>query len=659
MKNFPDPYPHLFSPITIKKTTFKNRIISSPHSGIIFADPVSRQINDVGIQYYGNRARGGAGVVTTMESMIDWESGSAHCAQFNLVDDTTMGTLKRFTRYIHFFGAKASAEITHRGNYSVPAYCRGNEPGGPSDVTLPDGQHVHELTEEELMRLVRLFAAAAKRAKDAEFDMLCIHGGHGWLLNQFLSPAENFRTDQYGGSLENRARFPIMVVDAIREAVGPDFVIEYRVSCDEMCENGLTLDEVIPFVRMIENKIDIIHCSVGSKVNILTRGYQTPNRFRELGCNVKYAEAMKKAGVKCYVTAVGGISTPECAEEIIASGKADFVAMVRPFIADDDWAEKARAGKAEDIRPCIKCARCLDERGEKKRVTCAVNPAHGHEDLLEKYLNKTAPTRTIAVVGGGPAGMQAALTAAQTGHKVTLFEKTDRLGGLLRYADGVEFKRYLREYREWLIRQVRKSAVDVRLNTEATPELLDKGYYDAIIVAVGSEPVIPPIPGVDGENVMWAGTAIEQLDQLGDRIVVVGGGGVGAETALHLAQQGRQVTVLEMTEELCRDLPTTERRETILLLKEQATVLLNTKCIRILPKEVTVRGQDGEDRFIPADNVVLSAGLKSRAGERDSFLRHAYDVIPVGDCVQPGTVYTATHDGFYAILAINNRNVYP
>lgn len=467
-------YPHLFSPYTIRDKTYKNRIISAPHGRthcVSGTDSKGYRILTLdGVEYYSNIARGGAAAVNLWECVVE-ARGAGHGPVFNFFTNETMPTLNMYSDIVHSYRALASMEVSHCGQYALPEVM-GMDPYGPSEKITHNGNHCCEMTEDDMENVANHFAQAAQMLKRTGFDIMMIHGGHSWLLAQFLSPKENLRKDKYGGSLENRARFPMMVLDRVREKVGDSLIIEYRISTSELVDGGLTVDEAIEFVKMIEDKIDIIQCSVGIRQNAFTRGIMHPSHFMPNGCNAYLAEAIRKSGVKIPVTAIGAINSPEVAEQILAEGKADFVAMARSFIADPQWAEKARAGRSEDIVPCVKCLRCLDTGGGRKfaankvlddfenstrRAECTVNPIAGRGHMMYRY---PAPERSkkVAIVGGGPAGMEAAITAADRGHSVILYEAKDKLGGQLFYSDHVSFKQDMKRFKEYLIRQVEKKS---------------------------------------------------------------------------------------------------------------------------------------------------------------------------------------------------------
>lgn len=676
-------YPHLFSPMTIKGKTYKNRIISAPHGRthcLAGRDPDGYSYLTLdGVEYYSNIARGGAAAINLWECVVD-PRGAGHGPVFNFFTDDTLPTLNMYSDIVHSYRALASMEVSHCGQYALPEVM-GMDPYGPSEKITHNGNHCCEMTEDDMENVANRFAQAAQMLKRGGFDIMMIHGGHSWLLAQFLSPKENLRKDKYGGSLENRARFPMMVLDRIREKIGDALVIEYRISTSELVDGGLTVDEAIEFVKMIEDKIDIIQCSVGIRQNAFTRGIMHPSHFMPNGCNAYLAEAIKKSGVKIPVTAIGAINSPEVAEQILAEGKADFVAMARSFIADPQWAEKARAGRSEDIVPCVKCLRCLDTGGGRKfaankvlddfenstrRAECTVNPIAGRGHMMYRY---PAPERSkkVVIVGGGPAGMEAAITAADRGHSVILYEAKDKLGGQLFYSDHVSFKQDMKRFKEYLIRQVEKRAIDVRLNTKATPDIVAMENPDAVIVAIGADAKKPPIPGV--EKAITAIEAYGNEATLGDKVVIVGGGFVGCETALHLAQEGKKVELIEMTDTLISDGILTERLHTIYYLtheyipKEAALfhakeipdkviTHMETKVLEVTDKGVKIQDKDGNESFINADTVILSVGMQERKAEADSFDGVAFDVINVGDSVKASTLYHAITTSFDAATVI-------
>lgn len=664
-------YPHLFTPMQVGRNTFKNRIFTAPTHLPISIDS-NGFLTKEGMTYYGNFAKGGSAAIHMGEVIMDRRNSLAHEDHMNLINENTLQTLNTFNEYAHIFGAKTSVELNHSGQFAMPQFGDGSDPMGPVEMNMPAGTHVKMMNEEDMAYVAKIYAKAANMAKRGGCDMVCMHYGHGWLMGAFLSPLVNTRTDKYGGSLENRMRFPRMVLEEVRKAVGPDFLIEVRISGDEYTPGGIRIDDAVEYVKMIEDLADLVHFSAGNRLYPETRAIMHPSHFLEEGHNVHLAAAAKKAGVKIPVGAIGSIQDPAYAEKVLAEGLADYVLMARAWIADNDWANKARAGKAEDIRPCIKCFRCMDLAGGKRTVSrhniadylsefptvtrrteCSVNPLHGNAMCKINFPAPKAMKRVV-VVGGGPAGMVAALTAAERGHQVTLLEKGSCLGGQMHYAKHVWFKKDMELYRQYLARQVGKANIDLRLNCQATPQLVRNLMPDTVIVAVGAKPLIPPIPGAEGENVVPALNCFGSEDKLGEKIVLIGGGMVGCETALHLSSKGKQVTLVEMQDVLAPDGIYTERLHTLEYIQKDPniTVYTDTRCMEITAQGAIVAGEDGTQKLVPADSVVLSAGMKSLETERDLFQGTAFDVVNVGDCAKVGTISSATSTAYNAAITV-------
>ncbi|WP_343250710.1 FAD-dependent oxidoreductase [Diplocloster hominis] len=663
---YEDTYPHLFAPMTIRGKTFKNRIITAPSNHGHITDSYTHQLNMEGVLYYGGKARGGAAMVTLGEALLDHGNSSAHASHVDLTSESCLPSLHRLTDYVHMHNSLVSIELNHNGHFALPRYCNGEMPMAASAMDMPDGTHVREMNEDDMERVAKSYVNAARMAKRAGFDTILLHYAHGWLMGGFLSNLINHRTDQYGGSIENRCRFPQMVLKRIRTEI-PDLLVEIRLSGSELTSGGIELQDCVEMARIFSEDADMLHISCGTRLNAATRPVMHPSHFLEHGHNAFRAAAVKKAVSNIPVGVVGAITDPALAERILAEGMADYVLAARAFIADPDWGEKARRNKADEIRPCIKCLRCLDVAGGRtgtksavlqdftnatKHNGCSVNPEYARQEVLSLY-PAAAASRNVVVVGGGPAGMQAAMQASARGHRVTLLEKGDRLGGQLFYSDYVWFKKDMKNYRDWLIRMVLRSGTKVMLHTEASPELVKELRPDAVIVAVGADPFIPPIPGVEGANVHTALDIFADCSALGERVVLVGGGLVGCETALHLSRNHKQVTLLEMRDELAPDGYFSERLHTLEYMENDPNIecLTNTRCLGIESGYVKVSVPEGEKR-IAADSVVLSSGMRARASIRDRFLGTEFDVIPVGDCVRPANLREATWQAYNAAMTI-------
>ena len=641
-------YPHLFEPLQIGRTTFRNRIFAAP---TMMCDmDASGYPTDNMIAYYAEKARGGAAVVTVGDTPVDREHAATNPNSFN-VSRASQHFLSELALAIQAHGAKASLELNHGGLTGVPAANGGNDPIGPVDFIRDwDGVHVHAMDEAMIDEVADHYAQCALILKDAGFDMCLLHGGHGWLLHQFLSPLTNTRTDRFGGSLENRARFPLMVIDRVRQAVGKDFLIEYRMSGAECIEGGYGIDEAVEFAKMIDGKVDLIHVSASLDTEDAQAVITHPTIFLPHGVNVKYAAEIKKH-VKTPVVTIGAINDPDMAEEILASGKADVVAMVRALIADPHFPNKARKGRKADIVPCMRCLDCLTGMQAGNRLQCAINPSAGREDRYRSFIRPAARKRNVLVVGGGPGGMQAAITAAQRGHFVTLAEKTDSLGGLLKFTDRDSLKADLGAVKRYLIHTVGSLPIDVRLNTEVTPEYVRQGGYDAVIVAAGSSPLVLPIPGLNAPHVLHALDIYDKLDTLGKRVALLGGGLVGCETALFLARRGHSVTILEMQDEIAPEANWMHREGMMQAFAEvDITCCTGRRVARVEESGVYAADKDGNELFTPADSIVFAMGMRPNSQVVQALMDTAEDVVAVGDCVRARKSSNAMFEGRWAAI---------
>mgnify|MGYP004513212111 FL=1 len=687
MSNYECKYPHLFSPLTIRGKVLKNRIVSSPHSGgpnlYRAGNDGFSNLTETAALYFGNVARGGAAIVNTGHLGVDPRfTLGANAERFNFfskeaIHEHQLPVMHMMTDLIHSYGSLASIELNHPGHFGDPV-----DPEqmllGPVDVdmstreTMAGGKNVKGMDEEEMNRVADYFAEAALIGKRGGFDIVNIHAAHNWLLGEFFSPIENTRTDEYGGSVENRCRFPKMVLQRIREAVGEDMIIAMRFSAAEHLQGGITMEDAVKSIEIMQEVADIVQCSVGMIHDPFTEGNTFPMQYMERGCNVPYAEEIRKH-VHIPIEAIGGINEPEMAEAIVASGKADLVGMARSIIADPDWGNKAKEGRAEDIRPCIRCLRCLNysRRPQTGTSVCTVNPRRIIHTPLPA-VSEGKPRKKVVVVGGGPAGMQAAQEIGKLGHQVVLFEKADRLGGRLEFADYIPFKKDIQRYNHYLQAQVEKlENVKVCLNTEASREMVAAENPDAVIVAIGAQNFRPGIPGAKGANVIHSSDLFTNVDKLGKKLVVVGGGQVGCEETVWLQYLGKEVEVLEMDDQLMkanwRDTPEEhfwtefymqheydEGKTDVEFAKkiDRVKIHLKTRCVEITEDGVWAENEEQGKFFISSDQVILATGLRKDEELKKQFEGLAQDVIFIGDCDKVSDLLNTSSSGYYASLRI-------
>ena len=649
------PYPHLFTPIVLAGQLFKNRLFASP-TGLQHNHYGNHPINET-INYYERKAIGGAASVCIGDAMVDSEIALANGNHILLDDPTGRPHLNKLSEAIRRHGAVASMELSHGGNAARISYGQGHKIYGPveseSDGAFGQPIHAYPMDEEIIRRTIRKHAEAAAFAKACGFGMITLHGGHGWLLHQFMSPITNTRTDEWGGSFEKRMRFPLAVIAAIREAVGPSFPIEIRLSGSEVFEGGYDLEYGVRIAQALDGKVDLLHISAGSHEVAEVFTVTHPSMFLEDGVNVKYAAEIKKH-VSTSVATVGALSDPELLEEIIASGKADVVELARGLICDPDLPRKAREGRSEEIVKCIRCFTCFSGLMTRGQISCALNPEICNEADV-KFERPAPEKKTVLVAGGGIGGMQAALTAAQRGHRVILCEKTDRLGGVLLCEEKVPFKKHLGEYLQHQALMISRAPIEVRLNTEVTPDLAREISPDVIVAALGARPSVPPIPGINGDNVALAEEVYLVPEKAGKRVAVLGGGLVGCELAIFLAGLGREVCILEMAPAQNFGTNLLQGASINLELKRLGVrTFLNTRVTKIGPEGVSGEGPEGEKDF-PADTVVCALGMKPNRDAAAALALCAPEFHVLGDCVTPATIYQATNAAYFAALDIGKK----
>jgi 2,4-dienoyl-CoA reductase-like NADH-dependent reductase (Old Yellow Enzyme family)/thioredoxin reductase len=645
-------YPHLFSPIRIGNIRLKNRIIAAPTSPSMIT--AEGHFTPEIIAYLEEKALGGAAVVTYGEGIVHSRTGKSHNKQLQLDSFGVKQGLTQAARAIHNAGAYANIQLSHGGKYGGLASVGGDQANcetayGPSHEITPNGE-VLEMPKELILEIVDSFGKAAKLSKDCGFDMVQVHAAHGWLFSQFLSPVQNKRTDEFGGSLENRARFLLMALDSIRSAVGPNFPVEIRLSGDDMTENGLCHEDCVKVAQLIEDKIDLFNISAANHEDPDMFCRTHPSAFYPHGVNVYLAAAIKKQ-VKKPVACVGSLNDPAQMEEIIASGQADIVELGRALLADPYLPQKAKKGKADEITPCLRCFECFGETTKCEHIRCTVNPLMGQQ-FWEKTPRKTpAQKKKILVVGGGPAGMEAAITAASRGHDVTLVEKTDKLGGNLIPAGKPYFKYDLKEFLDVLIKRIYESGVKTVLDMEVNEQYIKEFTPDVLFIAIGSSEIVPPIKGINGKNVIMAIEAEMHPEKIGKRVAIIGGGLVGAEAAVSFSHEGKECTLIEMKNEIAGEVNPFYRGGLLPEVTKAAKIYVNTKVKEIIPSGVVCSTAD-EEFTVEADSVVCAAGFRTPYDIVDRFCSLVPDYYILGDCKNVGQIYHAINTAYYAAISV-------
>lgn len=645
-------YPHLFEPIRIGNLRLKNRIIAAPTSPSMIT--TEGHMTPEMCAYLEEKAKGGAAVVTYGEAIVHSATGKSHNKQLQLDSFGVKQMLKEATAMIHNAGAYANIQLSHGGKYGGLASVGGDQDVcekayGPSHEITPMGE-VLEMPKELIYEIVESYGKAAKLCKDCGFDMVMVHAAHGWLFSQFLSPVFNQRTDEFGGSLENRARFLMLTLDAVRKAVGPRFPIECRLSGDDLTEQGLNEEQCIEVAKMIEDKVDLFNISCGNHEDPEMFCRTHPSAFFPRGKNVYLAAGIKK-NINKPVSCVGSLNDPAQMERIIASGEADLVEIGRALLADPYLPEKAYHDRADDITPCLRCYECFGETAKSEMVKCTVNPTMGHQWMERNKRPVPAQKKRVLVAGGGPGGMEAAITAARRGHEVTLVEKSGQLGGNLHPAGAAFFKEDIAKLCELLIRRTQNAGVKIVLNTEVTPEYVRSFDPDFLVIAIGSNELVPPIKGIDGENVVMAIDAELHPEKLGKKVAIMGGGLVGSEAAIAFNEEGHDVSIIEMKAAVAEEVNSFYRGGLLPQVEKAAAIYVNTKVVEIVPEGVKVE-RDGEVFIIGADSVVCALGFRSPYAVVDALAEEADEYAIIGDCGNVGQIYQAINQGYFAALRI-------
>lgn len=642
-------YSHVLSPIKINNVVLRNRFIctaSNPH----FIQATEKWPTEALITHYGNKARAGAAVVTC-KGNNPVKTTDVHSLSLDITNGAHQHMFAQVAEAVHYYGAKASYLVLPNMNI-VKGYDASD--GVLSEFVAGDGSKPElgkAAPRELLYQMVEEYGQEAKLAKSLGFDMCYLHMAYRMMFpGRFLSPLTNKRTDEFGGSLENMARFPMLICKRIKELCGRDFLVEISITGDEDKYDpaGFTNVQLAELLRYLDGYVDIVQVR-GNNIDGSCGSFLDTRRMLHLDAAAEIKEALVKQGTGILVSVSGGNDDIVLNEEAVAAGKVDFIGAARPFIADGDFVNKAYENRAEDVRPCLRCNKCHVPGPEKWNTVCSVNPEFGIEHKVERLQSPPERKKKIAVIGGGPCGMEAAQILAGRGHDVTLYEKSGALGGMTRTMERMDLKWTINRYREWMAAQTMKCGARVLLNTEATPEMIDAGNYDDVLVAVGASPVKPRIPGVDNPNVMFAADAANREEELGKCVVIIGGGEIGVEIGIHLARCGHDIMVLEMLNILSPESAPVHFRSVFEKTWENQkgfSYTLNATCTGITDEGVTYRDKQGEEHLVPADSVLLAAGLRANNDiSLPFFTGHARTWL-IGSCETPGSIQAATRSAY-------------
>jgi len=635
----------LFEPIKVGSMELKNRIkLPAITLGYAVDEMVTQRLKD----FYAERAKGGVGLIgITVSPTRGYQS-----PLLGIYDDRFIPGLRELVEICHAHGVKAYAQmgVGYTWSFNVgsvelvspsgitvtasidPPFVLGGPPKGTSSSR-------RELKGHEILQMIEAYGDGARRARQIGFDAVELLSGVGYVTGQFMSPLTNKRTDKYGGSFENRMRFLLETVENVRRKAGSDYTIMARFS-GQLMKEGFTLDDIKRLSQMLEGAgVQALDITPAWHEDIVPQIIPSV----PMGTWVYLAEEVKKV-VKVPVVASTRISDLSLAEKILTEGKADMVSTARALIADPELPNKAREGRLDEIRPCIASSYCFETMSEESGVVCEVNPRAGREG--EYIMAPAARSKRVFVIGGGPAGMEAATTAAQRDHQVTLFERERELGGQLATAALPPYKEELNELRRFLVSQVKESNVNIKLNAKATAEAIMEGNPDSVIVATGASPIIPDIPGIEKLKVITAPDALRQPKAVGERVIIIGGGLVGCETAELLAQKGKRVTILEMLGRIASDVGIMARRFLLHRLRE-AGIRMETN---IKVEEITDEGvravRDDKPESFAGDTVVLALGMRANRELADEIKGTVSELYIIGDCAQPRRITEAIGEGF-------------
>jgi 2,4-dienoyl-CoA reductase-like NADH-dependent reductase (Old Yellow Enzyme family)/pyruvate/2-oxoglutarate dehydrogenase complex dihydrolipoamide dehydrogenase (E3) component len=628
----------LFSPFHLKGLDLTNRIVMPGLASFLIEDDGT--ITEKTIEHYRRRAAGGPAMVI-MEACAVSPEGIVSPHQARIYEDRFIEGISRIARVMKSEGAVPALQLHHGGRQTTAKIIK-QKPVAPSNLPCPTIQgEVQALSVERIQELIVKFGEGAQRAVEAGFELIEIHGAHGYLVNQFLSRFSNIREDEYGGDLTGRTKFALEIVKEIRKRVGEAFPLSFKISAQEFVPKGLTVEESIQMLRLLSGEgIDIVQISAG---NDATPEWICQPMFMKKACLADSAATIRKALNK-PVMAVGRINDPVVANAIIAEGKADLVCMGRGLLADPELPLKAKEGRLDDIRHCIACNTCMESIFRRGRVECLVNPSLGREKEME--LHPSHSPKRIMVIGGGPGGMNVAWIAAKRGHEVHLFEKQSALGGQLILGSVLNYKKELLSLMEYQKRQVEKSGVKCHLNVEVNLDAVKERHPDVVVLATGSTPIMPDIAGVD-KSILYSFADVFNHDETAKRnTAVVGGGAIGCEIALHLSESGCAVTIVEQLPKIGGQLESVTKKVLLEKLKEgDLRMLVGHRLLRGEAKGVVVAGNGGRESWIEAERVVMAIGNKPDNALYDQIKSIGIEVYQIGDCLEPRSAEEAVNEG--------------
>jgi len=627
----------LFSPFAIKNLSLNNRIVMPALASFMIG--IDGSISDATVEHYRRRAAGGPAMVI-MEACAVSPEGVVSSHQAVIHDDRFIDGLSRIARAMQEVGTVPAIQIHHGGRQtSVKVINR--KPVAPSPLPCPTIRgEVEPLTIDGIQQLVQKFGDAAQRAYQAGFELIEIHGAHGYLINQFLSRFSNIRQDQYGGDVAGRTRFAREIVKEIRNRLGPEYPISFKISAEEYVDNGLTTEQSIEILKiLVAAGIDVVQVSAGNDV---TPEWICQPMFMEKACLVESAVQVKKA-LDIPVMTVGRINDPLIANQIIEQDKADLVCIGRGLLADSEMPNKAREGRFDEIRTCIACNTCMQSIFKRGRIECLVNPMLGREN--EMAFIPTDNPKKIMVIGGGPGGLNVAWVAAKRGHRVHVYEKRSELGGQLVPGSIPGHKAELRSLIRFQKKQAEIFGVQCHLNHEVSVADIQAIQPDVVVLATGSLPVLPPVAGIDNNIVLTYEDVLIAGPPPFKNVVVIGGGPTGLELALHLAEYGCETTVVEMLPKIGSSLEAMTKKIILKQLKKHnTTILTDTRLIKIEANGVIIASKDRQEQFIEADKVVIAIGTRPDTRLYEKIKSMGYKLYQVGDCLEPHSAKEAIYE---------------